>query len=59
VLDIPLTYVKDMIVYNSQVIGGYDFGSTPMFFSIDAWFQSGPSCARPLKMRQPLDKGGS
>jgi len=35
VLDIPLTYVKDMIVYNSQVIGGYDFGSTPMFFSID------------------------
>jgi peptide/nickel transport system substrate-binding protein/nickel transport system substrate-binding protein len=32
VIDIPLTYGKDMIVYNSDKIGGYDFTSTPMFF---------------------------
>ncbi|WP_143153433.1 nickel ABC transporter substrate-binding protein [Desulfitobacterium chlororespirans] len=34
VLNLPLTYVKDMIVYNKDRIGGYTFTSTPMFFDI-------------------------
>lgn len=34
VLDLPLLYSKDMIVYNSKKISGYTFTSTPMFFDI-------------------------
>ena len=32
VLDLPLLFVKDMIVYNTDKIAGYDFSSTPVFF---------------------------
>ena len=34
VLDIPLTYQKDMIVYNTDKISGYTFTGTPYFFDI-------------------------
>ncbi|PYG90254.1 peptide/nickel transport system substrate-binding protein/nickel transport system substrate-binding protein [Ruminiclostridium sufflavum DSM 19573] len=34
VIDIPLTYSKDMIVYNSSKIGGYSFKGTPCFFDV-------------------------
>lgn len=34
VIDIPLTYYKDMIVYNNQEISGYDFSSVPSFFDV-------------------------
>ncbi|MGL5437650.1 MAG: nickel ABC transporter substrate-binding protein [Lachnospiraceae bacterium] len=34
VIDLPLLYVKDMIVFNSEKIAGYEFTSTPMFFDI-------------------------
>ena len=34
VLDLPLLFVKDMIVYNTDKIAGYDFSSTPMFFEV-------------------------
>lgn len=34
VLDIPLTYQKDMIVYNTDKIKGYTFTGTPYFFDI-------------------------
>lgn len=34
VLNIPLTYVKDMIVFNKNKINDYDFTSTPKFFDI-------------------------
>ena len=34
VLDIPLTYQKDMIVYNTDKIAGYTFTGTPYFFDI-------------------------
>ena len=34
VLDLPLLYSKDMIVYNSEKISGYTFTSTSMFFDI-------------------------
>lgn len=34
VLDLPLMYVKDMVVYNTNKIAGYTFTSTPMFFDI-------------------------
>mgnify|MGYP000207233555 CR=1 FL=1 len=34
VLDLPLLFVKDMIVYNTDKIAGYDFSSTPMFFDV-------------------------
>lgn len=34
VLNIPLTFVKDMIVYNTDKISDYEFTSTPMFFDI-------------------------
>ena len=33
-LDIPLTYQKDMIVYNTDKISGYTFTGTPYFFDI-------------------------
>ncbi len=35
VIDIPLTYQKDMIVYNTSKISGYDFIGTPCFFNVD------------------------
>lgn len=34
VLDLPVIYVKDMILYNTDKIAGYNFTSTPMFFDI-------------------------
>ena len=34
VLDVPLLYVKDMIVFNSDKIANYTFTSTPMFFDV-------------------------
>lgn len=32
VLDIPLMYTKDMAVFRTERVAGYEFGSTPMFF---------------------------
>lgn len=32
-IDIPLTYAKDMIVYNSEKISGYTFNGAPCFFN--------------------------
>lgn len=32
-IDVPLTLYKDMIVYNSEKISGYDFGGVPVFFN--------------------------
>ena len=34
VIDIPLTYSKDMIVYNSEKIAGYEFKGVPCFFDV-------------------------
>lgn len=34
VIDIPLTYQKDMIVYNTDKIAGYTFTGVPYFFDI-------------------------
>ncbi|MDA3734047.1 nickel ABC transporter substrate-binding protein [Niameybacter massiliensis] len=34
VLDLPILFAKDMIVYNSEKIDGYDFTSTPTFFDV-------------------------
>lgn len=34
VIDIPLTYQKDRIVYNSEKIKGYNFTGVPTFFDI-------------------------
>lgn len=34
VLDLPLIYTKDMVVYNSEKVAGYTFTSTPMFFDV-------------------------
>ncbi len=34
VIDIPLTYQKDMIVYNAEKIEGYTFTRVPYFFDI-------------------------
>ena len=34
VIDLPLLYVKDMIVFNTDKISDYTFTSTPMFFDI-------------------------
>lgn len=34
VIDIPLTYQKDLIVYNTNKIAGYTFTRTPYFFDI-------------------------
>lgn len=34
VIDIPLLYVKDMMVFNSDKISDYTFTSTPMFFDV-------------------------
>lgn len=35
VLNIPLTYIKDMVVYDTNKISDYEFTSTPMFFDIN------------------------
>lgn len=35
VIDIPLTYSKEMIVYNSKKISGYNFYGISQFFDID------------------------
>lgn len=34
VLDLPLTYVKDVAVFNEKKISDYTFTSTPMFFDV-------------------------
>lgn len=34
VIDLPLLHVKDMVVYNTDKIAGYEFTSTPMFFDV-------------------------
>jgi len=34
VSDIPLNYYKDVIVYNSGKIAGYEFDSAPCFFDV-------------------------
>lgn len=34
VLDLPLLYMKDMVVYREEVVAGYQFSSTPMFFDV-------------------------
>lgn len=34
VIDIPLNYYKDVIVYNSGKIAGYEFDSAPCFFDV-------------------------
>lgn len=34
VIDIPLNYYKDVIVYNSEKIAGYEFDSAPCFFDV-------------------------
>lgn len=34
VIDLPISYAKDMIVYNSEKIAGYTFSSVPQFFDI-------------------------
>ena len=35
VIDLPISYSKDMVVYNSSKIAGYTFSSVPQFFEID------------------------
>lgn len=35
VIDIPLNYYKDVIVYNSEKIAGYEFDSAPCFFDVE------------------------
>ena len=34
VIDIPLTYQKDMVLYNSEKIEDYKFEGVPTFFNI-------------------------
>ena len=34
VIDIPLTYYKDMILYNTNKIAGYEFSGVPAFFDV-------------------------
>lgn len=34
VIDIPLTYYKDMILYNTNKIAGYEFSGVPTFFDV-------------------------
>jgi peptide/nickel transport system substrate-binding protein/nickel transport system substrate-binding protein len=34
VIDCPISYTKDLVVYNSKKISGYTFTSTPIFFDI-------------------------
>lgn len=35
VIDLPISYSKDLVVYNSSKIAGYTFSSVPQFFDID------------------------
>lgn len=35
VIDIPLTYSKDMVLYNSEKIESYNFNAVPSFFDAD------------------------
>ena len=35
VIDLPISYSKDLVVYNSSKIAGYTFSSVPQFFEID------------------------
>ena len=34
VIDIPLTYYKDLILYNTDKIAGYEFSYVPAFFDV-------------------------
>ena len=34
VIDIPLTYYKDLILYNTDKIAGYEFSDVPAFFDV-------------------------
>lgn len=34
-IDLPISYSKDLVVYNSSKIAGYTFSSVPQFFEID------------------------
>lgn len=34
VIDLPISYAKDLVVYNSEKISGYTFASSPQFFDI-------------------------
>ena len=34
VIDIPLTYYKDLILYNTDKIAGYEFSGVPAFFDV-------------------------
>ena len=33
-IDIPLTYYKDLILYNTDKIAGYEFSDVPAFFDV-------------------------
>lgn len=35
VIDLPISYSKDMVVYNTSKIAGYTFSSVPQFFDIN------------------------
>lgn len=34
-IDLPISYAKDLVVYNSSKVAGYTFSSVPQFFHID------------------------
>ena len=34
VIDIPLTYYKDLILYNTDKIASYEFSDVPAFFDV-------------------------
>ena len=36
VIDLPISYSKDLVVYNSSKISGYVFSSVPQFFNVDS-----------------------
>lgn len=35
VIDLPISYAKDLVVFNSSKVAGYTFSSVPQFFDID------------------------
>ena len=35
VIDLPVSYAKDLVVFNSSKVAGYSFSSVPQFFDID------------------------
>lgn len=35
VIDLPISYAKDLVVYNTEKISGYTFSSVPQFFSVE------------------------